>query len=230
MPSAGSTERARHPRARQGLPAEADNCRTSGGRSATWMVSLLHSAGALHQVGQLPHIARPRIALAQRHRFVVNLRRGATHAARVLLDEVLAPGAGCPRGARGAAAASRDHVEPVVEVLAEVALARSSARGRGSWRRRRARPPLMGSLPPTRLELPLLEHAQELRLQARAASRRSRPGTACRRPPARTPDPLPVAPVNAPFSWPNSSLSSSVSGMAAQLMATNGLVARRCAG
>ena len=30
------------------------------------------------------------------------------------------------------------------------------------------------------------------------------------------------APVNAPFSWPNSSVSSSVSGMAAQLMATNG--------
>ena len=32
------------------------------------------------------------------------------------------------------------------------------------------------------------------------------------------------APVNAPFSWPNNSLSSSVSGMAAQLMARNGRV------
>ena len=30
------------------------------------------------------------------------------------------------------------------------------------------------------------------------------------------------APVKAPFSWPNNSLSMSVSGMAAQLMATNG--------
>ena len=34
------------------------------------------------------------------------------------------------------------------------------------------------------------------------------------------------APVNAPFSWPKISLSSSVSGIAAQLMATNGNVAR----
>ena len=33
------------------------------------------------------------------------------------------------------------------------------------------------------------------------------------------------APVKAPFSWPNSSLSSSVSGMAAQLIARNGLSA-----
>jgi len=31
----------------------------------------------------------------------------------------------------------------------------------------------------------------------------------------------PMAPVKAPFSWPNSSLSSSVSGMAAQLIGTN---------
>ncbi len=35
-----------------------------------------------------------------------------------------------------------------------------------------------------------------------------------------------VAPVNAPFSWPNSSLSSSVSVSAAQLTATNGPAAR----
>ena len=35
-----------------------------------------------------------------------------------------------------------------------------------------------------------------------------------------------AAPVNAPFSWPNSSVSSSVSGIAAQLIATNGPSAR----
>ena len=35
---------------------------------------------------------------------------------------------------------------------------------------------------------------------------------------------LASAPVNAPFSWPNSSLSSSASGSAAQLIATNGLL------
>ena len=35
-----------------------------------------------------------------------------------------------------------------------------------------------------------------------------------------------MAPVKAPFSWPNSSLSSSVSGIAAQFTATNGPLAR----
>ena len=35
-----------------------------------------------------------------------------------------------------------------------------------------------------------------------------------------------AAPVNAPFSWPKSSFSSSASGMAAQLIATNGPLAR----
>src|SRR6267154_2316010 len=38
---------------------------------------------------------------------------------------------------------------------------------------------------------------------------------------------VPTAPVKAPFSWPNSSLSSKVSGMAAQLMATKGLSGRK---
>ena len=56
-----------------------------------------------------------------------------------------------------------------------------------------------------------------------ASSRRSRRGTACRDRPARSsPARRSAAPVNAPFSWPKISLSSSVSGIAAQLMATNG--------
>ena len=36
----------------------------------------------------------------------------------------------------------------------------------------------------------------------------------------------PVAPVKAPLSWPNSSFSSRLSGIAAQLIATNGPLAR----
>ncbi len=62
---------------------------------------------------------------------------------------------------------------------------------------------------------------------SRAASRQSRRGRACRR---RRGSKQPLreawAPVNAPFSWPNSSLSSSASGMAAQLTGTNGPAAR----
>ena len=50
------------------------------------------------------------------------------------------------------------------------------------------------------------------------SSRNSVPPSACsKRPALRC-----VAPVNAPFSWPNSSLSISSRGIAAMLMATNG--------
>ena len=56
-----------------------------------------------------------------------------------------------------------------------------------------------------------------------AAARRSRRGRACRRRPrSKRPSLRPAAPVKAPFSWPNSSDSSRLSGMAAQLTATNG--------
>ena len=61
----------------------------------------------------------------------------------------------------------------------------------------------------------------------RAASRRSRRGRGCRRGRARSsPRAGRGAPVKAPRSWPKSSLSSRVSGMAAQLTATKGPLAR----
>ena len=132
------------------------------------------------------------------------------------------------RRSRSGGTRHRDDVEPVVEVLAEAAASRP----------RRARSRLVAATmrtstvrvlppPPSALDLALLQHAQQLHLHVAARSRRSRRGTACRRRPleaavARAS----TAPVNAPFSWPNSSLSSSVSGIAAQLTATNGPVAR----
>jgi len=54
------------------------------------------------------------------------------------------------------------------------------------------------------------------------SSRKIVPEFACSNRPMRRAD----APVKALRSWPHSSLSSSVSGMAAQLMATNGALAR----
>ena len=54
------------------------------------------------------------------------------------------------------------------------------------------------------------------------SSRKIVPRWACSKRPMRRA----CAPVNAPFSWPKSSLSSSVSGMAAQLTAMNGALAR----
>ena len=68
--------------------------------------------------------------------------------------------------------------------------------------------------------LGILQDAQQLGLRRHAASRRSRPAAACRAGPARSSRrAVPMAPVNEPFSCPNSSLSISVSGSAAQLMA-----------
>ena len=54
------------------------------------------------------------------------------------------------------------------------------------------------------------------------SSRKSVPLCACSNRPTR----LPTAPVNAPRTWPNSSASSSVSGIALQLIATNWLLRR----
>ena len=63
---------------------------------------------------------------------------------------------------------------------------------------------------------------------ARAADRRSRRGRSCRRRRARSaPAACATAPVNAPFSWPNSSLSISVGGSAAQLTRTSAAPRRR---
>ena len=99
--------------------------------------------------------------------------------------------------------------------------------GRGDERGRR---PARGLGRADALDLAVLEHAQELGLHRRAACRRSRRGTACRRRATRTGRARARrAPVNAPRSWPNSSLSSSVSGIAAQLIATNGARRARAA-
>ena len=75
-------------------------------------------------------------------------------------------------------------------------------------------------------ELALLEHAQELGLHRQrqladlVEEQRAAVGG------LEQADLRSRAPVKAPFSWPNSSLSSSVSGIAAQLTATNGLSRR----
>ena len=120
----------------------------------------------------------------------------------------------------------RHDVEAVVEVLAEAAglllLREVAVRGGddahverewSAWRRSgapRASRSRAGASP-----------------AGRAACRRSRRGRAC---PCRRSTKRPrwsaMAPVNEPFVWPKSSLSSSVSGMAPQLMATKGWFAR----
>ena len=71
----------------------------------------------------------------------------------------------------------------------------------------------MGVVPPTRWNSPSWRTRSRRICGAGRAARQSRRGTACRRPrPRKRPRAAAIAPVKAPFSWPNSSLSSSVSG------------------
>ena len=79
------------------------------------------------------------------------------------------------------------------------------------------------AVPPTRSNVALLERAQDLGLQRqRQVADLVEEDRAAVAPPRTCPSLRPAAPVNAPFSWPNSSVSSSASGIAAQLIATNG--------
>ncbi len=84
-----------------------------------------------------------------------------------------------------------------------------------------------GFAPADRLDLALLKRAQQLDLRRPAASsptssRNSVPPSASTNLPAC----FSVAPVKAPFSWPNKIDSTRFSGMAPQLTATNGLALR----
>ena len=167
---------------------------------------------------QLAHVARPGVAASASSASGANVdassgaRAGASRNARDQQRDVLA-------AARAAAARDDDH-------------ARAGRRGpRGTARRR---PPLESPLvaatirtstlttraaPTGRTSAP--EHPQQLGLQRRRMSPISSRNT-CRRRPARRALRRRSAPVNAPRVWPNSSDSSSVSAIAAQLTATNG--------
>ena len=115
-----------------------------------------------------------------------------------------------------------DHVQPVVEVLAEAALAHllvepavgrrtGCARRRGSrWCRRRAGTCGPGSRAAASPGAPSASSPISSRNSVPPFATSNRPGL------------LALAPVNAPFTWPNSSLSSRFSGIAPQLTATNG--------
>ena len=92
----------------------------------------------------------------------------------------------------------------------------------------RARRRAIGLLAADARDDALLEHAQHLGLRGQAhvadLVEEERAAVA----PARTcPPRSATAPVNEPFTWPNSSLSISSAGIAAQLTSTNGLVRAR---
>ena len=140
-------------------------------------------------------------------------------AEQLLGDERHVLGALAQRGER-----DLHHREPEVEVGAEAAgvhLGAKVAVGGGDD------PDVhrsvgVGAEPP---DLPRLQHAQQLGLELERAARRSRRGRRCRRGPPRTrPRAGSVAPVKAPFSWPNSSDSRRLGGSAPQSTTRNELV------
>ena len=167
---------------------------------------------ALEDVEQLAHVARPVVGEQPRHRLLGDrARRRAAQRVRDQQRDVAAP-----RAQRRHL--DLDHRQPVVEILAQRARRSSPGRTgrlvaatmRARWRQR-----LVAA---DALERPVLQHAQELGLQRRievadlVEEQRAAAPAASKRPLRRA-----VAPVKAPRSWPNSSLSISVGGSAARL-------------
>ena len=133
----------------------------------------------------------------------------------------------------GRAAQRRHHdghdVEAVVEVLAERRRARPSRRGPGASRRRSARRPSRSACRRAARTSRSCRRRSSFTCIGRGmspiSSRKSVPPSAS----SMRPGLRQAAPVKAPFSWPNSSLSSSASGSAAQWTATNGPARRGAA-
>ena len=132
-----------------------------------------------------------------------------------------------PRRSRSGGIAQRKHVEPVVEVGAEPAGRDLAVRDRGSSRSRSARS--RGSACRRRRAAPRPPASTRRSLacapsgSSPISSRNSVPPSASSNLPAR----FATAPVNAPRTWPNSSLSITPSGSAAQLTWMNGASRRR---
>ena len=130
--------------------------------------------------------------------------------------------------ARSGGSSMLDDVDAVVEVLAEALAPRPPSRGRGWSRRRCARRTATSSSPPTGRTVRscsarrsfgciVERHLADLVEEERAAAWPARTG----------PRASLRASVKAPCTWPKSSLSSSASGIAAQLTATKGRLLRR---
>ena len=124
-----------------------------------------------------------------------------------------------------------DDVEAVVEVLAEAARRGSRPRGSGWSRRRRGCRPSRACESPTRKTTRSCSARRSFTWRfsgsSPISSRKSVPLSADLEL-AGAADA--TAPVKAPFTWPKSSLSIRFSGMAPQLMATNGPPSRGCCG
>src|SRR5690348_12976194 len=173
-----------------------------------------------HQVLQFAHISGPAILLQALHRRVVDRLDRQT-----LLRGKRGKMADQRRNVRAALAqrrqADRRDIEPIEQIVAELPCRINCDRSRwvAAMMRTLAR---IGTRPPTAVYSPSCS-TRSKRVCASGgmspiSSRNRVPPFACsKRPMLRA-----VAPVKAPFSWPNSSLSISSRGIAAMLIATKG--------
>ena len=185
--------------------------------------------GALQRVGQLAQVAGPVVGRQPRQPLRRHPHAPPAGAPRLLLQQggaqlrqVLEPLA--QRAAAAAGRRSAGSRGPRGSAAAAMACCRSTC---VAARMRTSDAAPCWSLPTGSKRL-LLQRAQQLGLQLHRQLAHLVEEAACRRGPSGSARPGPAwRPVKAPFTWPNSSLSSSPAGMAAQLSVTKGWSARR---
>ena len=219
---------ARRPRAkairRRARRASRGGASTASGRfSARIVVAAREHERALERVrrarARCPATRRLRSRRARRARASAAAAGGARRAPRA---DARRARADPRRRSRSGGSGHRDDGEPEEEIVAEAARAHLGLEI-AVGRREDPRVDLARVRVADALEAPLLEEAQELRLELGRRARRPRRGRPC--PPAAAssrPGLSFHAPVNAPFTCPNSSLSSRCSASVVHAMVTNG--------
>ena len=182
---------------------------------------------ALEHVAQLAHVARPGVPDS-------SSSAGPAHRARLAAPRrrsISATSSGrSSRRWRSGGQGERHHRQPVVEVRAERALGHRAATGPAREAATTRTSTACSASPPTGRTSRSSSTRSSRACTGGGHARPARPGRACRRWPAtKAPGARRVAPVKAPRTWPNSSLSSSPSGSAPQSTATKGPLRRALA-
>ena len=176
----------------------------------------------LDDVAQLAHVAGPGVAFEQRAPPPARSSAAGSCSARRTRTGSTAPARRCPAGARaaparGSARRSAGRTDP-----RGTCRPRRARRAGGWWPRSTRTVTRIVCSPPTRWNSPSCRTRSSLACDASCrsptSSRKIVPPSASSNLPRRSA----AAPVNAPFSWPNSSLSISSVGIAAQFTFTNG--------
>src|SRR5438445_8695744 len=200
------------------LPAR----RRARGEIAEWNVqngSRGKNDSAFHQVLQLTNVSRPAVSRQRLHRLRRNRLDDPVHPARVVLDEMPHEQRDILRSLVQWRTVNGADVEPIEEVGSELLLVDQHGeipiRGRdqSGVRAERAATPHLSNSRSCSTRRSFVWRSSGI---SPTSSRKTVPALASSNRPMR----CVIAPVNAPFSWPNSSLSSNPVGIAAQFSFT----------